>query len=75
MAMKAIAVLIVDFVDGADVGVIEGGGGSGFAFEAVEGLRVFGEFVGEKFEGDEAAELRCLRLCRPRPCRRRRVFR
>ena len=57
MAMKGSPLLIVDFVDGADVGVIECGSGFGFPFEAVEGLGVFGEFVGEKFEGDEAAEL------------------
>ena len=56
MAMKARSSCFADFVDGADVGVIEGGGGAGFAAKALEGLRVVGDFVGEKFQGDEAAE-------------------
>jgi hypothetical protein len=51
------AVLRADFVDGADVGVIERGGGAGFAAKTFKGLRILGGFAGEKFEGDEAAEL------------------
>ena len=54
---EGIAVLVVDFVDSADIGVVECGGGFGFAFEAGEGLGVFGEFVREEFKGHEAAEL------------------
>jgi len=50
--------VLADFVDGADVGVVESGRGAGFAAEAFEGLRVAGEFFGKKFEGDEAAEFR-----------------
>ena len=34
MAMKACAVLVVNFVDGADVGMIQGGSSLGFALEA-----------------------------------------
>ena len=45
-----------DVVDGADVGVIEGGSGLGFALEASERLRVGGDVFGEKFECDEAME-------------------
>ncbi len=56
MAMKVLFVGVGDFVDGADVGVVEGGGGFGFAAEAFESLRVGGEGVGEKFQGDEAIE-------------------
>ena len=47
----------VNFVDGADVGVIEGGGGLRFALETFESLRVAGEIFGEKFQRDETAEL------------------
>ena len=47
----------VNFVDGADVGVIEGGGGLRFALETFEGLRVAGKIFGEKFQRDETAEL------------------
>jgi hypothetical protein len=37
--------------------MVEGGGGAGFSLEALEGLRIFGDVVGEKFQGYEAAEL------------------
>jgi len=50
------AVLFADVIDGADVGVIEGGGGFGFAAETFEGLAVAGGFFGEEFEGDEAVQ-------------------
>ena len=45
-----------DVVNGADVRVIEGGSGAGFAAEAFDGLRITGDVVGEKFQGDVAAE-------------------
>ena len=73
--MKAAAVVFADVVDGADIGMIEGGGGFGFALEAFEGLRVASEIVGEEFESDGAIEARVLRLCKRHPCRRHRVFR
>jgi hypothetical protein len=41
-------------VDGADIGVIEGGGGLRFALKPREGLRVFRDGVWEKFQGHEA---------------------
>jgi len=56
------AVFFADVVDGADIGVVESGGGFGFAAEALEGLAVGGEFFGEKFEGDEAIEAGVLRF-------------
>ena len=49
-----------DVVNGADVGVIEGGGGASFAAEAFDGLRVLRNFVREKFQRDVAAEARVL---------------
>ena len=45
-----------NIVNGADVGVIEGGSGAGFAMEALDGLGIIGNVVGEEFEGDVAAE-------------------
>ena len=50
------AVFFADVVDGADVGVIESGGGLGFALEADQGLRIFRDGVGEEFQSDETAE-------------------
>ena len=46
----------------ADVRVIQGGGGSGFAPETIQGIRVAGEFVGQKLESDKALEPGVLRL-------------
>jgi hypothetical protein len=46
-----------DVVNGADVGVIQGGSGAGFAAEALQSLRILVEFFREEFESDLAAEL------------------
>ena len=59
---EGLAMLIVDFVNGADVGMVEGGGGLGFALEAAEGLRILGDFVGQELERDEATEFDVLGL-------------
>src|SRR3984893_3055185 len=53
-------VLILNFVDGEDVGVIEGGGRFGFPLEAAESLRVMSDIFRQKLEGDEPAELQIL---------------
>ena len=55
-----LSAILTDFVNRADVWMIERGGGAGLAPEAFEGLRVFCEFVRQKFEGDVAAEVRIL---------------
>ena len=49
--------VLADFVDGADVGMIESRGGACLAAEALQRLRVARHFVGQEFEGDEAAEV------------------
>ncbi len=54
---EGLAVVLVNFMDGADVGVVEGSGGAGFAQEAFERLAVAGELFGQELESDEAAEL------------------
>ena len=53
---EGLAVFLADIVDGADVGVIEGRGGLGFPFKTGEGLGIFGNFVGEEFQGDKATK-------------------
>ena len=53
---EGMAVVIFDFVDGADRGMIQQGGGPGFALEALHGLAVAGQVVGEKFYGNVAAQ-------------------
>ena len=57
---ERLTVLVANFVDGADVGMIQCGGGLRFALKAVEGLRVFGYVVGQELQGDKAVELHVL---------------
>ena len=60
--MKAWPLLFANVIDGADVGMIERGGGLGFAPEALQGLRVAGDVFRKKFQRDEAAEAGVLGL-------------
>ena len=57
MAMKCWLSYFVDGVNGADIGVIQRGGGAGFALEAFEGWRIGGHAFGQKFESYAAAEI------------------
>ncbi len=59
---EALAVVLADFVDGADVGMVQRGGRARFAAETLQGLRVLGYIVGQEFQSDEAAEARVLGL-------------
>src|SRR5580704_1959281 len=54
-------ILLADVIDGADIGVIERGGGAGFAAKAFEYLLVPGQVFGEKLERNKAAQARVLR--------------
>src|ERR1035441_6881652 len=56
------AVLIVNFVDGTNVRVVQCGGGLGFALEAAERLRVFAYVVRQEFERDKATDFDILSL-------------
>ncbi len=51
------AVLLVNFVDGADVGMVQSGGGLRFALEARQRLGIFSNLVGQELEGDKAMQL------------------
>ena len=48
--------MFADFVNGADVGMVERGSGAGFALEALEGLAIVGESFREKLQCDMTAE-------------------
>ena len=50
------SVCLVDFVKGADVGVIEGGGGLGFLFEAPLGVVVAQKMRRQEFQRHGAVE-------------------
>ena len=54
--------MVADFVDGANVRVIERGGGAGLALEAPEGLGVMGQLWGKNLQCYEAAEFGVLSL-------------
>ena len=57
---KHLFVLVVDFINRADVGMIQRGGGLGFTLEAAKGLWVFGNLIRKEFEGHEAVEFHVL---------------
>ena len=50
------AVVLSDVVNGADVGMIERGGGLGFALKTGEPLGIAGDIFGQEFQGDKAME-------------------
>ena len=55
--MKARPSDLVDFVDRADVRVVQGRCCPGFTLKTVEGLCVVGEFIGKELQGHVATEL------------------
>ncbi len=54
--------VLADLVNCADVGMIQRGRRTRFAAESLQSLRITGEGIGQKFEGDKAAELEVLSL-------------
>ncbi len=52
----AIAFVLANFVDGADVGMVQPGSGARLAPETFEGLRIAAEVLGKEFERNEAAK-------------------
>src|SRR5689334_5355202 len=59
---ERVALMLVDLVDRADVGMIQGRRGLGLALEAAECLGIFGDVVGKEFQRDEPLELGVLGL-------------
>ncbi len=51
-----LAFVLPDFVNGADVGMVQRRGGSRFALEAFELLRIARKFVGQKLQRHKPAE-------------------
>ena len=54
--------VLADFVDGADVGMVEGGGGLCFALESFQRLSGCNQFLRKELQGDMAFEAQILRL-------------
>jgi len=53
---EVLSAQLLDGVNGADVGVIQGRGGASLALETLDGLAVLGQGVGQELEGDTPAE-------------------
>src|SRR5713101_4368211 len=53
---KWMAILLPDLMDGADIGMIECRRRLGLALEAGQGLRVFGDVIGQKLQGHKSVE-------------------
>src|SRR5713101_3379819 len=54
--------LLADFVNRADVGVIQCRGGLGFALETGEGLGISCDLIGQELQGHEAVQFHILGL-------------
>jgi hypothetical protein len=52
----------VNFVDRADVRVVQRGRSFGFALKTAEGLRIVCKFVGQELEGNKPSELEVFRF-------------
>src|SRR5579872_6846825 len=53
-----LAILVTaDFVNGADVGMVQSRSGTGLSAKAVEGLRILSYVVRQKFQSDEAPKI------------------
>ncbi len=59
---EGLLAVFADFVDGADIGMVESGSGAGLPAKAFESLRVARHLLGQKFQGDEAAEFGVFRF-------------
>src|SRR5208283_788602 len=59
---KCLRFLLADVVDGADVGMIQGGGGLCLSTEAAERLRIARHFVGQELQSDESVQASVLGL-------------
>ncbi len=59
---KSSPIRLVNFVDGADVRVVQGGRSLGLPLETAESLCIVGEFFGKELEGDVAIELEVFRF-------------
>ena len=54
---KGLAIFLADLMNGADIGVVQRGGGLRFTLEAGQCLGIFGNVVGQEFEGNEAVKI------------------
>ena len=72
---ERLAIVLANFVNRADVRMIQAGGGARFALESLEGLLILGHCLRQKFQRHQPPQFRVFGLDRPHPSRRRRAFR
>src|SRR3984957_19129665 len=53
---EAQAAMFANFVDGADVGVVQSGSGAGFTTKTLERLGIVRDVVGQKLQSDQATQ-------------------
>ena len=53
---ERLAILLVDFMNGADVGMVQSRSGLCFTAKAAQDLSIFGHFVGQKLQRNKAIE-------------------
>ena len=59
---KLLAIMFFDLIDGADVGMVEGGGRAGLAQEARRNFRAALETIGQHLDGDAASQAQIFRF-------------
>ena len=53
---EGLAVLLTNFIDGADIGMVQGRGRLRLSLEAGKGLGVFGDFIRQELQGDKPVQ-------------------
>ena len=56
MAINALAILLADIVNGADIGMVQGGGRLRFALKAGQRLRISRHVVGQELQGNKTVK-------------------
>ena len=53
---EGLTVVLIDFINGADIGMVQGRGRLRLALEAGQGLGIFGDFIGQELQGDKPVQ-------------------
>jgi len=52
------SIFVANVIDGADAGVVQGGGGLRFPLETCQRLRIVSHFIGKEFQGNKTVQAR-----------------
>src|SRR5208283_5159793 len=59
---ERLTLFLPDFMNSADIGMVQGRSRLSLSLEAGQGLRIFGHIIGQKLEGDKAMQADVLGL-------------